>query len=229
MEKPATGKFWPEGWWRLMEFRIGIIPLPVFVLMGALIAGFVDDAARSPPRSPWRSWCSRSSASCSPRSASALPVLRNIGAAAIFATFIPSALVYYKILPESIIKMTTDFTKTVQLPLPLHRLDHRRQHPQHGPRGADQGLREDLRPARGRLDRGDDRRHAGRHGARAGRAPHVLLHRGADHGRRRGRRRDPALGRLRRDPAPGPGRALRDRAAARDAGQPHRDPPVGHC
>jgi len=41
-----------------------------------------------------------------------IPLVRNIGAAAIFATFIPSALVYYKILPEPIIKMTTEFTKS---------------------------------------------------------------------------------------------------------------------
>ena len=37
----ASGRFWPEGWWKLMEFRIGVIPVPVFVLMGGLIAGFV--------------------------------------------------------------------------------------------------------------------------------------------------------------------------------------------
>jgi len=41
-----------------------------------------------------------------------IPVIRNIGAAAIFATFIPSALVYYKVLPDPIIKMTTEFTKS---------------------------------------------------------------------------------------------------------------------
>ena len=33
--------FWPHGWWRLMETRIGILPVPVYVLAGALIAGFV--------------------------------------------------------------------------------------------------------------------------------------------------------------------------------------------
>ena len=92
-----------------------------------------------------------------------IPVIRNIGAAAIFATFIPSALVYYKVLPEPIIKMTTEFTKIVELPLPVHRVDHRRQHPEHGSQGADQGLPEDLHAARGRLDCGDDRGHAGRH------------------------------------------------------------------
>ena len=40
-----------------------------------------------------------------------LPVLRNIGAAAILATFIPSALAYYKVLPASILASVTEFTK----------------------------------------------------------------------------------------------------------------------
>jgi Na+/citrate or Na+/malate symporter len=38
-------------------------------------------------------------------------VLRNIGAAAIFATFVPSALVYFKLLPQPIEKSIIDFTK----------------------------------------------------------------------------------------------------------------------
>jgi CCS family citrate carrier protein len=40
-----------------------------------------------------------------------IPVLRNIGAAAIFATFIPSALAYYKLLPPQIEKSIVEFTK----------------------------------------------------------------------------------------------------------------------
>jgi len=40
-----------------------------------------------------------------------LPLLRNIGAAAIFATFIPSALAYYKLLPPQIEKSVIEFTK----------------------------------------------------------------------------------------------------------------------
>jgi hypothetical protein len=40
-----------------------------------------------------------------------LPVLHNIGAAAIFATFIPSALAYYKLLPPQIEKSVIEFTK----------------------------------------------------------------------------------------------------------------------
>ena len=56
-------------------------------------------------------------------------------------------------------------------------------------------------PLAHRLDRRRHRRHARRHDARARRLPHLLLHRRADHGRRRRRGRDSAVDRLRGDPA----------------------------
>ena len=40
-----------------------------------------------------------------------IPILRNIGSAAIFATFIPSALAYYKLIPPQIEKSIIEFTK----------------------------------------------------------------------------------------------------------------------
>ncbi len=43
-----------------------------------------------------------------------LPLLRNIGGAAICATFVPSALVYYKVLPRPLVAAVTDFTKSTQ-------------------------------------------------------------------------------------------------------------------
>src|SRR5882672_11823869 len=106
-----TGRFWPEGWWRLMEYRIGIIPLPVYFVMGALIAGFVVTGKISSEISMAIVVFSFFGFTCA-EIGKRIPVIRNIGAAAIFATFIPSALVYYKILPEPIIKMTTEFTKS---------------------------------------------------------------------------------------------------------------------
>ncbi len=106
-----SGRFWPEGWWRWMEFRIGIIPLPVFVVMGALIAGFVATGKISSEISMAIVVFSFFGFTCA-ELGKRIPLIRNIGAAAIFATFIPSALVYYKVLPEPIIKMTTEFTKS---------------------------------------------------------------------------------------------------------------------
>jgi CCS family citrate carrier protein len=104
-------RFWPEGWWRVMEIRIGIIPLPVFFLMAALIAGFVATGKMSSEISMAIvvfAFFGFLLAEVGKR----IPVIRNIGAAAIFATFVPSALVYYKLLPEPIVKMTTEFTKS---------------------------------------------------------------------------------------------------------------------
>lgn len=94
-----------------MEFRIGIIPLPVFVVMGALIAGFVVTGKISSEISMAIVVFSFFGFTCA-ELGKRIPLIRNIGAAAIFATFIPSALVYYKVLPESITKMTTEFTKS---------------------------------------------------------------------------------------------------------------------
>jgi Na+/citrate or Na+/malate symporter len=45
-----------------------------------------------------------------------LPVLHNIGAAAIFATFIPSTLAYCKLLPPQIEKSVIEFTKYTNFP-----------------------------------------------------------------------------------------------------------------
>ena len=107
----TSGRFWPEGWWRLMEFRIGIIPLPVFIVMGALITGFVVTGKISSEISMAIVVFSFFGFACA-ELGKRIPLIRSIGAAAIFATFIPSALVYYKVLPEPIIKMTTEFTKS---------------------------------------------------------------------------------------------------------------------
>jgi len=102
--------FWPQGWWKLMEIRIGVIPLPIYVIAGALIAGLVATGKLPNEISVaivMFAFFGFTLAEIGKR----IPIIRNIGAAAIFATFIPSALVYYKVLPEQIVKVTTDFTK----------------------------------------------------------------------------------------------------------------------
>ena len=108
---PLLGRFWPEGWWRWMEYRIGIIPLPVYVLIAVLIVGLVATGKLSSEISMAIVVFSFFGFTCA-EIGKRIPIIRNIGAAAIFATFIPSALVYYKVLPEPIVKMTTEFTKT---------------------------------------------------------------------------------------------------------------------
>ncbi|MBB5503584.1 2-hydroxycarboxylate transporter family protein [Paraburkholderia sp. MM5384-R2] len=104
-------RFWPEGWWKLMEYRIGIIPLPVYIILLALIAGFAITGKVPGEISMAIAVLAFFGFTCA-EIGKRLPIVRNIGAAAIFATFIPSALTYYHLLPKPILTLTTDFTKS---------------------------------------------------------------------------------------------------------------------
>ena len=35
-----TKAFWPDGWWEIVDYKIGIIPLPIFLLLFLVIAAF---------------------------------------------------------------------------------------------------------------------------------------------------------------------------------------------
>jgi malate:Na+ symporter len=39
-ENAPPDSFWPRGWWAIVDYKIGIVPLPVYLLVLALIAGF---------------------------------------------------------------------------------------------------------------------------------------------------------------------------------------------
>lgn len=101
--------FWPKRWWQLVEWRIGVIPLPVFVILVGVVAYFVASKK-------WPTEINMSIAvlalfgfSCA-EAGNRLPGIRHVGGGAIFATFIPSALVYYHLLPSQIVTAVTDFT-----------------------------------------------------------------------------------------------------------------------
>ena len=102
--------FWPQRWWQIMDFKIGIIPVPVFVLLLALIAGFTL-TGRLPSDLPMAIVLLAMGGFTCAEIGKRLPGLRNIGAAAILATFIPSALAYYHLLPAPILASVTEFTK----------------------------------------------------------------------------------------------------------------------
>jgi len=38
---PARKRSWPYGWWRLLDVRIGIVPLPIYLILAGLIAAFL--------------------------------------------------------------------------------------------------------------------------------------------------------------------------------------------
>ncbi len=109
-ENAPPSAFWPHGWWKIMDFKIGIVPLPVFVLLLALITGFTMTGKVPSDILMAIVLLAMGGFTCA-EIGKRLPVLRNIGAAAILATFIPSALAYYKLLPASILASVTEFTK----------------------------------------------------------------------------------------------------------------------
>jgi malate:Na+ symporter len=102
--------WWPNGWWRIMDTRIGIIPVPVFVILFVLLAGLTYTGDIKGEVSTMIAVLVIGGFTCA-EIGKRTPILRSIGAGAIFATFIPSALAYYKLLPPQIEKSIIEFTK----------------------------------------------------------------------------------------------------------------------
>src|SRR4029450_4695201 len=103
-------RWWPEGWWKIVDLRIGIIPIPIYVILIALLVGFTFTGDIKGEISIMIAVLVIGGFTCA-EVGKRLPVFRNIGAAAIFATFVPSALAYYKLLPPQIEKSVIEFTK----------------------------------------------------------------------------------------------------------------------
>ena len=89
----GTQRFWPQGWWRLVDIQIGIIPLPVYLILAALLWVLTAEGEIKADAPTMIAVLVLGGFTCA-EIGKRLPVLRQIGAGAIFATFIPSALVY---------------------------------------------------------------------------------------------------------------------------------------
>lgn len=107
---PARTGFWPTGWWRLMDFKIGIIPLPIYLVLVILLTILTFEQEIRPDAPTMIAVLVLGGFTCA-EIGKRIPVIRAIGAGAIFATFIPSALSYYKLIPPQIEKSIIDFTK----------------------------------------------------------------------------------------------------------------------
>ena len=104
-------RLWPEGWWRVMEIRIGIIPLPVYLITLGVIGYFVVWGKLPTEINVAVAVLAVGGFTCA-ELGKRLPGVRQVGGAAILATFIPSALVYYHLLPIPVVNLVTDFTKS---------------------------------------------------------------------------------------------------------------------
>ncbi|MDR3414496.1 MAG: 2-hydroxycarboxylate transporter family protein [Formivibrio sp.] len=111
----TSEKFWPHGWWKMMNFKIGVIPVPLFLLTGGLIYALV--ATKGGIKADITSMVAMFAFfgfACG-EIGKRIPFLGKMGAAAICATFIPSAMVYYGVLPPVLIKVTTEFYKSTNI------------------------------------------------------------------------------------------------------------------
>jgi malate:Na+ symporter len=96
-------------WWRIIDLRMGIVPLPVAVVALAVIAAFVGLGAAPSDLLMNIAVLSVGGFFCA-EIGKRTPGLRNLGLAAILATFLPSWLVYAHLLPATLVKSISAFT-----------------------------------------------------------------------------------------------------------------------
>ena len=99
-----------------MEVRIGVVPLPVFVVLIAVLTTFVVTGKFPASGKTPNDVCTMLAVLAVGGFACAeigkrLPLIKHIGGAAIFATFIPSYLAFHAYVPAVIVQTVTDFTK----------------------------------------------------------------------------------------------------------------------
>ncbi|QGZ65929.1 2-hydroxycarboxylate transporter family protein [Paraburkholderia acidisoli] len=99
-----------ERWWRIFDLRVGALPLPVYALLIAVLALMTAHGKLAADLPTGIALVAVGGFTCA-ELAKRIPWIRHIGATSIFAAFIPSMLVYYKLMPEPITKAVTTFTK----------------------------------------------------------------------------------------------------------------------
>ena len=102
---------WPGTWWRLMEIRVGVIPLPVHLVLLAVVVYFVVSGHVPTEINMMIGVLAVLGFTCA-EIGHRVPLLNKIGGAAIFATFIPSFLTYAHWVPQELARAVTDFTKS---------------------------------------------------------------------------------------------------------------------
>lgn len=111
----AENKSLKEKWWYILDnWKIGVIPLPLFILCGVLIAIECLGGKLSSDIVVMVATLAFFGFACG-EFGKRLPVIGKLGAAAICATFIPSAMVYYGLLPEVVVTSTTKFYKSTNI------------------------------------------------------------------------------------------------------------------
>jgi CCS family citrate carrier protein len=98
-----------------MEMRLGVLPLPIALVLAALLTTFIAMGKFPASGKTPQDVCTMLAVlalggfTCA-EIGKRLPLLKDIGGAAIFATFIPSYLAFHEYVPKVIVQTVTDFT-----------------------------------------------------------------------------------------------------------------------
>src|SRR5260221_10126203 len=106
----ATDEQPANRWWRIMDTRIGIVPVPIFVVVLLLIGIYVR-LGKVPADLTTNILTLAVGGFACAEIGKHLPGLKKIGAAAILATFVPSYLVYAGIIPVPLKDSISSFTE----------------------------------------------------------------------------------------------------------------------
>ncbi len=102
---------WAQTLQRMMDWRLGVVPVPVGVVLALALAYFVTSGKVDTGLPMMIGVTVLLSFLCA-AIGQAIPGLRMVGGAVIVATFLPSALVYYHLLPEPLVSAVSVFTKS---------------------------------------------------------------------------------------------------------------------
>jgi malate:Na+ symporter len=98
-----------QRWWRLMDIRIGVVPLPVALAVVGVVASFVGLGQVPSDLLVNIAVLGVGGFACA-EVGKRIPVVRDWGFAAILATFVPSYLVYAHLLPQALIRSIDQFS-----------------------------------------------------------------------------------------------------------------------
>ncbi len=106
---PLPAHTFRDRWWAIFDRRVGALPVPVYLLLIAVLGAMTLKGKLASDLPTGIALVAVGGFTCA-ELAKRIPWIRHIGATSIFAAFIPSMLVYYKLMPLPIVKAVTDFT-----------------------------------------------------------------------------------------------------------------------
>ncbi len=110
----SSKKSWLDNWHHCMDQRVGIVPLPVYCLIIVCLSVLLALNKIPNDISVMIAVLTVFGFTCAELGAR-IPVLRRIGGPVIVTTFLPSCLVYYKLLPGELVSSINDFWQSTNI------------------------------------------------------------------------------------------------------------------